>query len=135
VSYARQDDSGFTAVHPDESGVPVTIYVSEIASHPTFIVDDKAGVGFRPSDKSKAYRIGEMTGDLLVDDWIRQNVGILQAYSAGEIDSYQRPKPLTLQSPAVMVGEGRPSTPFVPSHEARRGSSAFAEDDGGRVND
>jgi hypothetical protein len=87
LAYAREADSEFTTLHPQETGLPVTLYASEVATHPTLIVDSTPGKRFRPSEGSKAYRIGEKTGDPLIDRWIAQNVAVLRAYSAGEIDT------------------------------------------------
>jgi hypothetical protein len=87
--YAREPDSEFTAVHPDETGLPMTLYASEIGTHPALIVDGRPGVSYQPSIGSIAYRIGEMTGNHAVDQWVVANVAVLRAYCAGQIDSFE----------------------------------------------
>lgn len=96
VSFAREADSEFTALRPDETGLRMTVYASERADYPTLIVDSQQGTHFSPSPGSQAFKIGESTGDPDVDAWIGKNVEALRDYALGKIDTvdlYNRMRP------------------------------------------
>jgi hypothetical protein len=87
VSFARESDSEFTALQPDETGLRMTVYASERDDHPTLIVDSEPGPHFVPSAGSRAFEIGEPTGDPGVDAWVKENAETLRDYARGIIDS------------------------------------------------
>lgn len=87
ISFASEPESEITAMRPEETGLPMTIHISERHDYPTLIVDSQLGHHFTPSVGSKAFTIGERTGVIEVDQWIAMNVEVLQEYVTERIDS------------------------------------------------
>lgn len=87
ISFASESESEITALRPEETGLPMTIHISERSDYPTLIVDSQPGHHFAPSADSRAFAIGERTGVAEIDQWIQMNVEALQDYVMQRIDT------------------------------------------------
>jgi hypothetical protein len=97
LTLAREGQSEFTALHPTETGLPMTVYASERDDYLALIVDSQRGVHYAPSAGSRAYEIGDRTDDRIVDRWASQNVEALRDYANGKFDTvefYKRMRPI-----------------------------------------
>ena len=97
LDLARDGQSEFTALLPAETGLTMTVYASERDDYLALIVDSRPGKNYVPSPESRAYEIGDRTGDPIVDRWTSQNVEALRDYANGKLDTiefYRRMRPI-----------------------------------------
>ena len=97
LNLARDGQSEFTALLPTETGLPMTVYASERDDYLALVVDSQPGPNYAPSPGSRAYEIGDRTGDRIVDRWTAQNVEALRYYANGKFDTiefYKRMRPI-----------------------------------------
>ena len=76
----------------------MTVYASERDDYLALVVDSQPGPNYAPSPGSRAYEIGDQTGDRIVDRfWTAQNVEALRDYANGKFDTiefYKRMRPI-----------------------------------------